>query len=98
MTVIQPTVGRVMLHSMERNSDYPEIPAVVVSGLVQKVNEDGTVNLQTTDESGDPMTARNLPVVQEGETAPEFTAYAFWMPYQVPQATATEAAAKTTAK
>jgi len=96
MAAIQPTIGRVMLHSMERNSDYPEIPAVVVSGLVQKVNEDGTVNLLTSIESGYPMPARNLPVVQEGETAPEFAAYAFWMPYQVAQAT--EATAKTTAK
>jgi hypothetical protein len=87
MSVTIPALGSIMLHSLPRNPDYPEIPAVVVSGLVQKVNEDGTVNLLTSDANGYPFGAVNLPVLQGNETPPDaFGAFVFWPAQVVPEA------------
>ena len=83
--MIQPTVGRVVLFHPFGKQDrtYP--------ALVCFVHSDRMINLGGFDQDGVPFSACSVQLLQDGDTLPDVTAYAEWMPYQKGQAAKTEA-------
>lgn len=93
MTVIQPTVGRVV-HYEPAPSDpgfhlCADYGKETQAALIVFVNDDGTVNLGVFDKFGHTYPKQRVPLIQDGEPSPE-NGYAHWMPYQVGQAAKTE--------
>lgn len=86
MTIIKPTVGRVIL--VERGSFGTEIAPC----LVTKVWGDRCVNAAGFNTGGTAVSFSSLVVVQEGDEVPPVGPYARWMDYQLGQAAKTEAA------
>jgi len=77
--MIIPTVGRVI---WIRNRTAALVGAPPEAALIAFVNDDGTINVGGTNHHGLPFALHPVVVVQEGETPPEDTVYAEWMPYQ----------------
>lgn len=83
MTVIIPTVGRVMWYwpNAKDRSDQP------LAALVTRVIGDHSVNLVVFATDGTPQGTTGVPIVQEGGPySAGDSPYAEWMPYQIGQA------------
>lgn len=75
--MIQPTVGRVVWYRVVGDEEQQPQAATVAH-----VNENGTVNLSVADHEGNVRAKRDVPLIQDGESAPESGDYCEWMPYQ----------------
>ena len=87
MTVIKPTVGRVVHYVPHLNdavakspNDQPHV------ALIAHVWTDECVNLAVFDSNGLPYQRTSVLLVQDGNPVPNSGGYARWMPYQVAQA------------
>lgn len=82
MTVIKPTIGRVVhfYFSKFRKDGQPQ------AAIISYVHSDNRVNLAAFDKNGSSYPAKGIQLVQEGEALPEQLPYATWMPYQIGQA------------
>lgn len=83
MTVIQPTVGRVVWYWPYYGMRQP------YAALIVRVHDDGCVALAYFDFNGIPGHAYHVLLIQDGEPKPEFE-FCEWMPYQKDQAAKTE--------
>ena len=91
MTTIVPSIGRVVLFrpATDLGHGLLETP---FAATVAYVNEDGTINLSVCDHAGNQFAQQNVPLIQDGEDFPDDgSAYAYWMPYQIATAAASEA-------
>ena len=61
-------------------------PTQPFDATVVCVWNDRMVNLHVLDHRGNPFLATLVPLMQEGDTPPQFGFYAEWMPYQLGQA------------
>lgn len=94
MTVIIPTVGRVVHYRPEvnegarmiHNGDEP------LAAIIAKVNSPNDINLSVLGADGIWHARSNVLLVQAGEDRPTDRSYAEWMQYQQGQAAKTEAA------
>lgn len=92
MTAIIPTVARMVHFHPASNSTNPRFPAgATLAAVIAAVLPDGKLNLGVFDTEGLSHSMPGVPLIQEGETAPEGGFFAAWMPYQ------TQVAAGTTA-
>ena len=98
MTVIVPTVGRVVLYwptASERIQGQPNDQPLKAD--VTYVWGDRMVNLMAVTPNGTPFGVTSVTLVQEGDPVPA-ERYAMWMPYQKGQAAKAEAAEKALAE
>lgn len=82
--MIKPTIGRVILFHPNKKSE------MVFPALVCFVHNDALINVGGFDNNGNSFGATSVPLLQDGDEAPDFGAYATWMPYQLGQAKKTE--------
>ena len=61
-------------------------PTQPLDATVVYVWNDRMVTLHVLDHYGNPFIAPSVPLMQEGDTPPQFGCYAEWMPYQLGQA------------
>mgnify|MGYP000845379520 FL=1 len=61
-------------------------PTQPLDATVVYVWNDRMVNLHVLDHYGNPFIATSVPLMQEGDTPPQFGFYAEWMHYQLGQA------------
>jgi hypothetical protein len=84
--MIAPTVGRIVHYHprpMEISmGSIPDPKGQPLAAKIAHVNLDGTVNLGVLDADGNGYSRRFVPLVQEGESAPETGDWCEWMPYQ----------------
>jgi len=94
MTVIAPTVGRIVHYRPEKNEGARMIHNgdEPLSAQIAKVNSPNDINLAVLGADGVWHARANVPLVQEGEEPPTDRSYAEWMPFQQGQAAKTEAA------
>lgn len=94
MTMIKPTVGRVVWYRAKLlgNSHPKESPEQ--AAIVVRVHDDRLVNLVIFGHDGSINPKVFVVLVQDGDVAPTGQGYCQWMPYQVGQAAKTEAAEK----
>jgi hypothetical protein len=93
MTVIKPTVGRVVWFTPSKN-DTEVIPSGTgkCAAMVTHVFHERMVNLTVFDANGKQYARTSVVLVQEGDPKPEHGYYCEWMPYQLGQAAKTECA------
>lgn len=79
---MSPTVGRVIYIRVQNvNTDLSTQP---FAGLITRVNEDGTINAAGWNDTGNPIVANNVQLLNPHEDiAPDFGTYTHWMEYQV---------------
>lgn len=82
--MIKPTIGRVVLFHPNKKSE------LVFPAFVCEVHNDALINVGGFDNNGNAFGATSVPLLQDGDEAPDFGAYAEWMPYQKGQAAKTE--------
>ncbi len=90
-TIINPTVGRVMLYwpTAKERKEMPTVPGEPLAATVAGVQSEKVINVSVVDSNGNQFARTNVPVVQDGEdTYDEHTAYVTWMGYQIGQAKA----------
>lgn len=81
--MIQPTVGRVVwFHPAAHSQSANFAPSAVCAGTIAFVHSDSCVNLGVLDPLGVSHPRTNVPLIQDGEPAPEQGYYCEWMPYQ----------------
>lgn len=88
MSVIKPTVGRVVWYYPQKSDPGGEVPGGPQAATVAHVNQDGSVNLGIHDSEGLHYNRTNIPLVQPGDPIPKTGGYCCWMPYQIGQAQA----------
>jgi hypothetical protein len=99
MSIIIPTIGRKLYYhphgnaAIVRYDDTQPVDATVVYvwPLATADQQHYLLNLLVVDHTGRAHVATSVPLIQDGDTAPEGSAYAEWMPYQVGQAKAQSA-------
>ena len=84
MTVIKPTVGRKIYYRSPNEEIHSDISQPLDATIVY-VHSDSMVNLRVTDQGGISHARTSIPLIQEGDAAPD-GAYCYWMPFQVGQA------------
>lgn len=84
--MIKPSVGRIVHYFLAGQHDRPH------AALLVGVNNERNINLAVFNDDGSHFRAVDVPLLQEGDLAPEDAPYAGWMAYQVGQAAKTEAA------
>jgi len=97
MTVIVPTVGRIVWYWPAEYMDLKQPFAAIVT----YVHSDRLINLSAFLPSGEHTIGRmNVPLLQEGDIFPEpgTISFAVWMPYQMGQAKKAEIAESALAK
>jgi hypothetical protein len=83
MTVINPTVGRVVwFHPPSNSTKHGFEPNAICAATIAKVLTDGRLNLGVLDGNGVNHSMTEVPLIQEGETPPKDGYFAEWMPYQ----------------
>lgn len=83
MTAIVPTVGRVVLFHPQAASRATALkPTETYAAIVASVLANGKLNLAVFDGGGRTLPMTDVPLIQEGETAPAVGYYAEWMAYQ----------------
>ncbi|TEU23367.1 hypothetical protein [Alkanindiges illinoisensis] len=100
MSVIKPTVGRVVLLTISagyaiKNHLACSDPSQPLAAQIAYVHNDRLVNLTAWDHNGKQFGVTSVRLLQDDEVAPELTGSSFyceWMPYQKGQAAKTEAA------
>jgi hypothetical protein len=91
MSVIQPTIGRVVLFHPSTNESDPKFAGQsVCAAIIAKVWSDTCVNLAVFDGNGAPHSKTSVLLIQDGDETPAGY-YCEWMPYQKGQAAKTEA-------
>lgn len=86
---IKPTVGRVVWFHPASNSRKSGFePTEICAAIVARVLPDGKLNLGVFDGNGESFPMAEVPLIQDGETAPKDGFYAEWMPFQKGQALA----------
>jgi len=81
MTVITPTVGRIVWYWPPNNKDRQPQAAIVTY-----VHDDRLININAFTHDGMPVARTSVALVQEGDPKPDDGNYAQWMPYQLGQA------------
>jgi len=81
MTIIAPTVGRIVWY-VQRKDPPKRQP---LAALVTYVHDDRLVNLAVFTVDGRQLAATSVILVQEGDPKPD-DSYCKWMPYQLGQA------------
>jgi hypothetical protein len=92
MTMIKPTVGRVVWFTPPNNSaesGFSGYGGQPMAATVAYVWNDRLVNLQVTDHAGVAHAKTSVPLIQDDEPKPDGY-YCEWMPYQKGQAAKTE--------
>jgi hypothetical protein len=83
MAKIEPTVGRVVwFHPPNNSTNHAFAPAAICAAQIAKVLPDGRLNLGVLDGNGVNHSMTEVPLIQDGDTAPENGYFAEWMPYQ----------------
>lgn len=91
MSIISPTVGRIVLFHPEHNTrDSRFAYAPTCAAIIAKVWTDTCVNLTVFDANGEPWSRTSVELVHDGMVAPNGN-WCEWMPYQKGQAAKTEA-------
>lgn len=85
MTVITPTVGRIVWYWPRVNDGEP-ISEQPFAAIVTYVFNDRMINLAAFDHVGNAERHISVQLVQEGDAVPGLGDYAQWMPYQIGQA------------
>ena len=88
ITIIQPTVGRVVWYFPDpnsRESDFIRLTKGPFAALIAHVHGETSINLTVFDSCGVPHARESVLLVQAHEDQPQGS-YATWMPYQVGQA------------
>lgn len=99
MPTITPTVGRVVWFRPSSNSTHHGFaPGAICAAMIAAVLDDGTLNLGVLDSKGQLHAMEKVPLIQDGDPAPENGYYAQWMPFQLGQAGKTEAVIKAAAE
>jgi len=93
-TVIEPTIGRVVLfHPAEDDAQLADqYRGQSFAAIICDVHDSCLLNLIVFAKNGYPHARVNVPLLQGDGVADERVAYAHWMPYQLGQAARTEAA------
>ena len=86
--MIKPSIGRVVLFHPSKKSE------LVYDAHICSVHNDALINVGGFDNNGNAYGATSVALLQEGDEAPNFGAYATWMPYQIDQSAKTEALKK----
>ena len=84
MTAIKPTIGRKIWYHAPDEAIHSD-PSQPLDATIVYVHSDGMVNLRVTDQGGISHARTSIPLIQEGDAAPN-GAYCFWMPFQQGQA------------
>lgn len=93
MTIIAPTVGRIVWFTPTNDDAYVEVHGnQPFAAIVTYVHDDRMVNLTAFDHAGNAKPHTSVVLVQDGDPKPD-DRYAEWMPYQIGQAKKHEAAA-----
>ena len=83
MSKIDPTVGRMILFHPPSNSANPGFaPNTTCAAVIAKVLPNGRLNLGVFDGEGASHSMTDVPLIQEGDTAPKDGYFAQWMDYQ----------------
>jgi hypothetical protein len=83
MSKIDPTVGRMILFRPPSNSANPTFaPGATCAAIIAAVLPGARLNLAVFDSNGAVHSMTGVPLIQEGEKAPENGYFAEWMPYQ----------------
>lgn len=81
--MIKPTVGRVVwFHPAVTSRSAYFSPSGVYAGIIAFVHSDNCVNLAVLNAKGVSYSRTSVPLIQDGEPAPERGFYCEWMPYQ----------------
>jgi hypothetical protein len=81
--MIKPTVGRVVWFHPGAYSQMANFaPNSTCAAIIAFVLSDDRVNLGVLDARGVSHSRTNVPLIQDGEPAPERGYYCEWMPYQ----------------
>lgn len=92
MTMIQPTIGRVVWYRPPQDAPLYD-RSQPWAAIVTYVHSDRMVNLVVFDQNGMGKSKTSVTLVQNGDAPPTGGgSYAEWMPYQKGQAAKTEAA------
>lgn len=100
--MIEPTIGRVVLfwptlaYARDKGMAY-EDSGKPLPAIITYVHGARMVNLAVFDQNGENYPVTSVPLVQDGEPAPNGSFYCEWMPYQKGQAAKTEALEKAAA-
>lgn len=89
MTVIPPTIGRIVLFFPAIDGGRHE-DGQPFGSMIAGVNDDGTINLLVAARDGSPYGAQNVLLVQDGDEIDQDKAHATWMAYQKGQAAKAE--------
>ena len=73
--MIKPSIGRVVLFHPSKKSE------LVYDAHICFVHNDALINVGGFDNNGNAYGATSVALLQEGDEAPNFGAYATWMPY-----------------
>jgi len=85
MTVITPTVGRIVWYWPLVNDGYDPV-SQPFAAIVTFAFGDRMINLTAFDHAGNVETHTSVQLAQEGDPVPTHGGYAQWMPYQLGQA------------
>lgn len=85
MSVIKPTVGRVVLFWPQGRADR-DAGGQPCAATVAYVHSDRMVNLGYVNHNGDAAGATSVKLLQPGDPIPDVDRFCEWMPYQVGQA------------
>mgnify|MGYP001100203627 CR=1 FL=1 len=94
MSVIKPTVGRIVLFTPDKNDPLTRNGNEPLAAIVACVHSDSCVNLGVIDAQGNNVSRTSVPLIQDGDPKPSTGYYCEWMPYQLGQAAKTESLAK----
>jgi hypothetical protein len=89
--VISPTPGRIVWFHPAPHDGVATLNGQPLAAIVSGVHSDRLINLAVFDAYGNSQQRSNVHLVQPGDATPD-SAHATWMPYQLGQATKTEAA------
>ena len=84
MTIIKPTIGRVVWFWPVRAGAYQKDPAQPLAAMVAFVHSNNRINIGYIDSSGMHACRQHVLLVQPGEEIPN-ESHCTWMPYQIGQ-------------
>jgi len=91
MSKIDPTVGRMIwFHPPSDSTNTGFEPNAICAATIAKVLPDGRLNLGVLDGNGVNHSMTEVPLIQEGDKAPEKGYYAEWIPADGKPATKAE--------